>query len=102
MKQLLPHKVRVFGVDLPTNYIKQPVVDGVKVDGFFLNPEIVIKACLKPDSMRETLLHEVVHAIDEAMQIKLSEKQVTQLARGLFGVLCDSPELKKFLLEVGV
>jgi hypothetical protein len=101
MKQLFPHKVRVFGVDLPINYIKQPLLDGVEVDGLFQDSEIIIKACLSPKSMQEVLLHEVAHAIDEVMQIKLSEKQITQLARGLLGVLCDSPEFKKFLLEVG-
>lgn len=100
MNQSLPQKVRVFGVDVPISLIEQPYLDAVEVDGLFQDSRILVKVCLSPRLVQEILLHEVVHAIDDAMQIKLSEKQVTQIARGLLGVFCDSPEFKKFLLEV--
>ncbi len=100
MKQLLPHKVRVFGVDLPINYIKQPISEGTEPDGLYKTYEIEIKDSLNPNSMKETILHEVFHAVDAVMETKLSEKQINQMARGFHGVLNDSPEFKKFLLEV--
>jgi hypothetical protein len=100
VKQLPPRKVRVFGVDVPINYIKQPILEGVEVDGFYHAGKIEIKDSLNPELMKETALHEVIHAVDAVMETKCSERQVNQVARGLHGVLNDSPEFKKFLLEV--
>ena len=45
------------------------------------------------DSMAEaTLLHEIVHFIDDCLDLNLSEEQVAGVAQGLYQVLCDNPE----------
>ena len=42
---------------------------------------------------RDTLLHEVIHAIDFAVHLELKERHVHALAAGLLCVLRDNPEL---------
>lgn len=42
------------------------------------------------ESTQATILHEVLHAIDFAMSIELSEKQVGALANGLFAFFKDN------------
>lgn len=50
------------------------------------------------DLERETLLHEVVHAVSLAMDAELNERQVKVMARGLYSTLKDNPALARFLL----
>lgn len=42
---------------------------------------------------RETLIHEIIHGIDEFMGIKLEESQVRKLGAGLAMVFQDNPDL---------
>ena len=60
---------------------------------------IQIAPGLAHDREREVLTHELVHAIDEAMQAKLSEDQVEKLGVGFYALLSDNPELVKYLVE---
>lgn len=52
-----------------------------------------------PDKMRDTLLHEVVHAIDSVDSLKLSEHQVRRMATGLRAVFTANPKFAKFVSE---
>lgn len=49
------------------------------------------------ESSQDTLLHEVCHAVDEAMDAKMKESQVKKLATGLLAVLKDNPRFAAFL-----
>jgi hypothetical protein len=55
----------------------------------------VIKVCNKYsiDQQRVTLLHEVIHAVDELHGIDLDEEQVVKLGKGLYQVLKDNPNI---------
>lgn len=54
------------------------------------------------DTERETLLHEVIHAVDESLSLQLTEHQVHALACGLYAVLRDNePVLKKYYGTTG-
>lgn len=56
-----------------------------------------IQSNLAPDTERDTLLHEVLHAVDEAMGTHLEEAQVRSLATGLLAVLADNPSFVRYL-----
>lgn len=49
------------------------------------------------ESSQDTLLHELIHAVDEAVDSGLKETQVKRLATGLLAVLKDNPRLVAFL-----
>lgn len=49
------------------------------------------------EQKRDTLLHELVHAVDHEMNTKLSEPQVRRMATGLLCVLRHNPALVAFL-----
>lgn len=54
---------------------------------------------LTPSQMCDTVLHEVIHAIDFTIGTNLTEEQVHGTAAGLFAVLADNPEFCKWLLD---
>lgn len=45
---------------------------------------------MPPDTEQETLLHEVIHAVDESLALGMTEGQVHGLACGLFAVFKDN------------
>lgn len=63
---------------------------------------ILIEEGLKYDTQKETLFHEVLHAISDEMleeESGLSETQVTQMSRGVLAVLMDNPLFARYLLR---
>ena len=48
----------------------------------------------------DTLLHEILHAIDDAMQTKMKERQVHCTATGIIALLRDNPDFVKYMFKV--
>lgn len=61
--------------------------------------KIKIKNEQHHESSRETLLHEVIHAVEEQLDLGMKEKQVHGLAVGLFQVLRENAALLAFITE---
>lgn len=59
--------------------------------------KIVVATNLPLDNVKDTLLHEVLHAVGYCMATKLTEDQVAALATGLLAVFLDNPALMEFL-----
>lgn len=49
------------------------------------------------DNMKDTLLHEVVHALETEGQLKMSERQVRGISTLLLAALRQNPKLVAFL-----
>ena len=52
-----------------------------------------------PQRRRNTLTHEITHAISDALGLDLKERQVHAFATGWLQVLRDNPKLVKYLLK---
>jgi hypothetical protein len=70
-------------------------------DGYMELAAQVIAIRLQPanDYNHDTMLHEIIHAIDETLGLGMKEKQVHQLAVGITAVLKQNPELTAWLLK---
>lgn len=51
-----------------------------------------IRSKLVPEQTLSTLLHECLHAISDAVEINLSEKQVKKLETGVYDLLVNNPD----------
>lgn len=60
---------------------------------------IRIKSDVEGGERQDTLLHETLHAISDAMGADLSEMQVAVISRGILAVLRDNPKLVTYLTE---
>lgn len=49
-------------------------------------------------AQRDTILHEVVHAVEQELGLKMSERQVAGLATGLLGVMRHNPHLVAYVM----
>lgn len=73
---------------------------GEKPQGFcdYTGSRIVVSSKLRSGGDKEEVaLHEVLHAVDDAMSIGLKEKEVHQISVGIFSVLKDNPHFRKYL-----
>lgn len=94
--------VRVAGMNLPV-VVRDPNLDTYLDERFgycdHVRRRIVLNGTNSAEGMKECCLHEVVHATDDAAKIGLDELQVARLARALFAVIRDNPELMMWLQD---
>lgn len=92
-----PSQVRVFGRNYIVNYPAS--YTGMKELGNIDHHSMVINILDHQLSIEEadTVLHEVLHAIEYTMDLELSEHQIRTLATGLIGVFQDNPEFAKYI-----
>lgn len=58
---------------------------------------ITLLASQHQEAIRDTLLHEVIHAVSDAMNLDLREKQVASLATGLVQIFRNNPHFLQFI-----
>lgn len=62
-----------------------------------LRQEILLRSDVAFDEQADTLMHEVIHAIDYVLSLGLKEEQVHRLAAGICAVLADNGQLTAWL-----
>ena len=92
---MLPKLVRVLGRDIPVVVMEElPKAFGE----YDYETQIVrIQAGQQPAFEADTLLHELIHAIDDVMQLGMRERQVHCVASGLIALFKDNPEVIEYL-----
>lgn len=95
---MIPRKLRVLG--------KTYTVICRKMDDDALgmhkqkSQEIFVRDDLGPDLERDTFLHETIHAIDETLNLGLTEAQVNSLGAAVYAVLSDNPKAVDYIMGV--
>jgi hypothetical protein len=63
---------------------------------------IKISEDIPQELSQDTLLHEVMHAIDYQMHINMKERQISAMASGLTAVFKENPDFVKYFLGTNV
>ena len=92
----IPSVIRIFGKEWKIE-IKPELKDNAYGYCNERTLTIEIQSGLPETLFKDTLLHEILHAIDWTVGSKLTEEQVGVLASGLIGTLFDNPKLSEFL-----
>lgn len=96
-----PVKLRIIGKNYKLSYIKRPFFgdSGDELNGECVleRQRIKIRDRLAPLEEREVVLHEAMHAVEQAMGIKISEADLTRLAAGVLALLTDNPGFPVYL-----
>lgn len=51
-----------------------------------------------PSQTRDTVLHELIHALDLSLHLELTEQQVHAMAAALYGTFMGNPKFTRWLL----
>lgn len=94
---MLPPKLRVLGRDIPVVFVDElPKAFGE----YDYEAQIVrIRTGQQPSFEADTVLHELIHAIDDVMQLGMSERQVHCSAAGLIALFKDNPTFLEYLRD---
>jgi hypothetical protein len=95
---MLPSKIRLFGKIVPI--YKDETLEGQFGEWEPFNHKIRIKPDLPLDVEADTLIHEIIHGIDDSLLLQLRERQVHNLGMAIIAVLKDNKELMSYLNEV--
>lgn len=92
-----PQSVKVGGLTLQVRVVQEIPVDGGNASGHwdYASGQLRISKARNPfpEQQQETMLHEVLHVIDESLELQLSEQQISALAHALHALLVDNPGL---------
>lgn len=93
-----PERVRILGKPFKVEFgVGAPLEDGDMGDCNTEGQVLTVRDGQPLENEQDSLLHEVIHAISDYMEIKMREGQVTKLATGLLAVLKDNPALAAYL-----
>lgn len=81
------------------NKIGNRTSDEEQVLGYWMQEQqtIALVNTLRKDVLMQTLLHEILHAIDSGMGSTMSEQQTDYLASSLYCVIKNNPALFQFI-----
>jgi hypothetical protein len=57
--------------------------------------EILLNPNQVEESLRHTLIHEIVHSIEQKQQLELTERQTDLIALGLMDLFLTNPQIKE-------
>jgi hypothetical protein len=97
-----PETVRILGYDTSIKF-DQPSVNAELHKAYGIHKRSELEILIATDhhiqSQKETVIHEILHGISDAVGAKLKERQVSSLSRAFFAVLSDNPALVKWLFD---
>jgi len=98
-----PDKLRIIGKTYRIKYYRRPFYDddGSELNGHIWPEQQIIKVAEKVGDalLREVLLHEAMHGIEQDMGVKISEADLTRMAAGVLALLTDNPDFAAYLVS---
>jgi Zn-dependent peptidase ImmA (M78 family) len=85
------NNIRVAGIDYEIQYLSSEEMNGNIGLADFNNQKIMINTGITEQTKRIALMHETLHILDKAYNLKLSEDQVTYTAHALIALAADNP-----------
>jgi hypothetical protein len=93
-----PERIRILGKPFAVQYVSGvPLEDDLNGECDTDKQAILIREGQPLESEQDTLLHECLHAIDEAVDARLKETQVKKVATALLAVLKENPSFVSYL-----
>lgn len=92
---VLPDTIKIIG----KTYRVEPVPEMDDDCGACYDAKQLIKISedIPHELSQDTLLHEVMHAVDYQMHLNMKERQISAMAAGLTAVFKENPEFVKYL-----
>ncbi len=101
-----PTEIRLLGVSIPVNVSycksKDPLSDDEEVvfgEWDMNDMTITLNSKCSPVHSKVTLLHELVHAIDDMLGLELDHQDIYCLSQALYQLVSDNPKLVDYLVS---
>lgn len=94
---MVPPKVRIVGRDIVINYVSADDMPKAFGEYDYETLSVRVRTGQQTAFEADTVLHELIHAIDDAMQLGMTERQVHCSATGIIALLKDNPAFLEYL-----
>ena len=94
---MIPPKIRVLGRDLPVVFVTNDEMPKAFGEYDYEMQVVRIRVGQQPHFEADTVLHELIHAIDDVMLLGMTERQVHCTASGLIALFKDNPDFLDYL-----
>ena len=95
----IPKTIKIGGIEYSIELVEEAKdeVNGAEYIGrvLFKENKIKILSSYSEEKQYRTLLHEIIHVLDEDLKVGLEEKDICRLEVGLYQVLNDNKLLKE-------
>ena len=95
----IPLSVRILGKYYRVEAMPEHTMDGEFGSCNYAYQLIEYNAKLAIDECKDTILHEMVHALDHGMQLGLKEEQVHAIATGFYSLIKDNKEFFEWVIS---
>ena len=93
-----PERIKILGKPFAVSYLSgDPLRDDLNGECDTDKQMVLVRDGQPLESEQDTVLHECIHAIDEAVDAKLKETQVKKVATAFLAVLKDNPSFVSYL-----
>ena len=93
-----PTKVKVLGQTFSISYVQgDPLEDDDLGECSVDKLTVSVRDGLPPEKEKLVVVHELIHAIEDVLGLKLKESQVEGLETGLYALIRDNPSLISYL-----
>lgn len=98
-----PESLEVVGFVYPTHFVAEEhvLLEGNRGMCYPQTQQIFVSLGENQQTQRQTLLHETLHACEDAAGVELSEEVIENLSRVLFAVGRSNPQAMRWIFEGG-
>lgn len=92
---LIPEKVKILYKEYEIEQQKNIHNEGGDLYGQiqYLSEKILLNADSSEEQKKATLIHEIIHALDDMYNIGLKEKDIEKLGNAVYMLIRDNPEM---------
>lgn len=94
---MLPAKIRVLGRDIGIKYVTEEEMPKAWGEYDYDTLTVRVREGQQTAFEADTVLHELIHAIDDAMQLSMTERQVHCTATGVIALFKDNPAFLEYI-----
>lgn len=89
-------KCKILGLNYNIKFVETVNIDGFYGEIKHKDELIRLNKDHSPQRMEESLIHEINHAIDAELKLKLSEDTITRLSNVWYQIIQDNPHIFKY------
>jgi len=92
-------KIKILGLDYDIKFAENENIDGLYGEIIHKKNLIRLNKEYSLERQKESLLHEVGHAINVELILKLNEDTISRLSKGLYQIIVDNPHIFSYSLS---
>ena len=89
-------KIKILGLNYDIKFVKSENINGFYGEIVHKQEQIRLNTEHTSQRMKECLIHEINHAVDAELKLKLSEDTISRLSNVWYQIIVDNPHIFEY------